>query len=80
MCIQGQNLCSLPNTAGIIKSRKTRSAASSIRGELKHKNFGCKTSKKSLLKRTGHRYKDNIKMDLVEIGCQVGEWTELASG
>ena len=28
--------------------------------------------------RPGRRWKDNIKMDLRKVGCDAGDWTELA--
>jgi hypothetical protein len=33
---------------------------------------------KRLLGRPTHRWEDNIKMDLQEVGCEVMDWIELA--
>ena len=33
---------------------------------------------RDLLGRPRHRWEDNIKMDLREVGCDLGEWIDLA--
>ena len=37
-----------------------------------------KPGRKRPLGRSGHRWEDNIKMDLQEVGCEGVDWVELA--
>jgi hypothetical protein len=48
------------------------------RGERHVQGFGAKPEGKRSLGRPRHRWEDNIKMDLQEVGCAGMDWTELA--
>jgi hypothetical protein len=41
-------------------------------------NFGYKMKIKRPLGRPRHRWEDNIRMDLQEVGCECEDWTGLA--
>jgi hypothetical protein len=43
-----------------------------------YKGFGRKPSGKEPLVRHKHRWEDNIKMDLQEVGCEGMDWIDLA--
>jgi hypothetical protein len=49
-------------------------------GEMRnsYKIFVRKPKGKRLFGRLRHRWKDNIKMDLIYIGCEVVDWIHLA--
>jgi hypothetical protein len=67
---------SSPNIVGIIKLRRMRWA-----GNVVHMGEGRgvgKPGRKRPLRRPRHRWEDNIKMDLQELGCGGMDWTELA--
>ena len=54
-------------------------ACSAYGGEERRiRGFGGKTSRKEPLGRSKHRWEDNIKMDLQEVGCGSVDWIELA--
>ena len=46
--------------------------------ERRIQDFGGETWGKESLGRPGHRWEDNIKMDLQEVGCECMDWIELA--
>ena len=47
-------------------------------GERRVQGFGGETWGKEPLGRPRHRWEDNIKMDLQEVGCGGRDWIELA--
>jgi len=75
------DLYSSPNTVRVIKSRRMRWA-----GHVAHVGEGRgvyrvlvgKPEGKRPLRRTRHKWEDNIKMDLQGVGCGVMDWIELA--
>jgi hypothetical protein len=48
------------------------------RGLHEYKNFGGKLERKRPLGRRKRRGEDNIRMDLLEVGCEGVEWMHLA--
>ena len=42
--------------------------------------FGGKSEGKRSLGRPRHRWEDNIKMDLQEVGCEGMDWIDVAQG
>ena len=65
----------------MIKSRRKRWAGHVAReGERRGvcRVFVGKSDGKRLLARTRHRWEENIKMDLQEVGCEGMDWIELA--
>ena len=75
------DLYSSPNIVRVIKSRRIRWAwhvASTEEGRGVHKVLLGKTEGKRPLGRPRRRWKDNIKMDLQEVGRGCGDWMELA--
>jgi hypothetical protein len=51
----------------------------SLHGDMiTHKNFRGKTEQKRLLGRPGCKWENNIKIDLVELGCKNVDWIQLA--
>ena len=70
------DLCSSPNIFRLIKSRRVRWAGHVAHmGERRgvHRVLVGKPEGKRPLRRPRHRWEDNIKMDLQEVGC--GVWT-----
>ena len=70
-----------PNTVRVIKSRRMRWAGHVARmGERRHVYSALvgKPEGKRQLGRPRRRWKDNIKMDLQEVGCRDMDWIELA--
>jgi hypothetical protein len=65
------DLYSLPNIEQVVKSR-----AGEWRGV--HRVLVVKPEGKRLLGRPRHRWEDNIKIDIQEIGGSCGDWMELA--
>jgi len=63
----------------VIKSRRTRWTWHVARmGEINaYKFFVAKPEKKGALGRTRHRWQDNIRKDLREIGWEVVDWIHL---
>jgi hypothetical protein len=47
-------------------------------GERRVQGFGWKPEGKRQPGRTGHRWEDNVKIDLQEVGCWSMDWIELA--
>jgi hypothetical protein len=78
------NLYSLPNILQVIKSRRMRLKGHIVRmGERRgdYKVLVGKPEGKGLLGTPRHRWEDNIKMDLQEVGCGgMVDWMELAEG
>jgi len=75
------DLYSLPNIVRVVKSRRMRWAGHVVRmGEDRgvHRVLVGKPEGKRPLGRTRHRWENNIKMDLQEVGRGRGEWMELA--
>jgi hypothetical protein len=75
------NLYSSPSIIGIIKTRRLRWAGHVARmGEKRtvYRLLVGKPEGKSPLGRPSHRWIDNIKMDLLEIGLNVVDWIGLA--
>jgi hypothetical protein len=75
------DLYSLPNIVRVVKSRKMRWAGHVARmGEDRgvHRVLVGKPEGKRLLGRPRLRWKDNIMMDLQEVGGGRGDWMELA--
>jgi hypothetical protein len=75
------NLYSSPSIIRIIKSRRMRWAAHVARMGEKRNMYRLlvgKPEEKRLLGRPRHRWIDNIKMDLLEIGLSVVDWIGLA--
>ena len=48
--------------------------------ERRIQGFGGETEGKKPLARSRHRWEDNIKMDLQEVGCEGMDWIELVQG
>jgi hypothetical protein len=46
--------------------------------EMRIQDFGAKPEGKRRLGRPRHRWEDNIKMDVKEVGCGDMEWIEVA--
>jgi hypothetical protein len=75
------NLYSLPNIVQVVKSRRMRWA-----GHVAHMGEGRgvlrvlvgKPEERRPLGRPRHRWEDNIKMDLQEMGVACGDWIERA--
>ena len=75
------DLYSSPNIVPVIKSRRMRWAGHVTRmeeGRGVHKVLVGKPAGKRPLGRSRHRWEDNIKMDLEEVGRGCGNWMELA--
>jgi hypothetical protein len=75
------NLYSLPNILRVIKSRRMRWAEHVARmGEWRgvYRVLVGKPDGKRPLGRPGHRWEDNIKVDLREIGIDGANWIRLA--
>ena len=72
---------SLPNKIRNLKSRRLRWAGHVARMEQSRNAYrvlvGISEGKRPL-GRPRHRWEDNIKMDLREVGCDPGEWIDLA--
>ena len=78
--MNNSDLYSLPNIVRVVKSRRMRWAGHVAHmGEDRrvHRVLVVKPEGKRPLGRPRHRWEDNIKMDLQEVGG-VGDWTELA--
>jgi hypothetical protein len=74
-------LYTLPNIVRVVKSRRMRWAGHVARiGEDRgvHNVLEGKPEGKRPLGRPRHRWEDNIKMDLQEVGGGRGDWMELA--
>jgi hypothetical protein len=75
------DLCSSPNIVRTIKSRRMRWAGHVARmveeSEVYRILLG-KSEGKRPLGRPRHRWVDNIRMDLQEVGCRYMEWIRLA--
>jgi hypothetical protein len=74
-------LCSLPNIVQVIKSRRLRWAGHVARmgeGRGVYRVLVGKPEGKRLLGRPRHRWEDNFRMDLQELGCGCVEWIGLA--
>ena len=72
-------LYSSPNKIRSIKSRRLRWAGHVARMEQSRNAYRVgKPEGKRRLGRPRHRWEDNIKMDLREVGCDPGEWIDLA--
>ena len=70
-----------PHIVRVIKSRKLRWAGHVARTEEGRSAFKIltrKATRKRLLGRPRHRWEDNIKMDLKEIGINTRNWVDLA--
>ena len=70
-----------PNIVRVIKCRRMRWAGHVARveeGRVVHKVLVGKLEGKRPLGRPRRRWKDNIKMDLEEVGRDCGDWLELA--
>ena len=75
------DLYSSPNTVRVMKSRRMRWVGHLARlGERRglYRGLVGKPEGKRSLGRTRHRWEDNIKMDLQEVGCGRMDWIELA--
>jgi len=75
------DLYSLPNIVWVVKSKRMRWAGHVARtGEDRgvHRVLVGKPEGKRPLWRPRHRWEDNIKMDLQEVGGGHGDWMELA--
>jgi hypothetical protein len=75
------DLYSLPNIVRVVKSRRMRWAGHVARmGEKRgvHRVLVGKPEGKRPLGRPRHRWQDNIKMNLQEVGGGCGDWMELA--
>ena len=75
------DLYSLPNIVGVVKSRRVRWEGHVARmgeGRGVYRVLVVKTEGKRPLRRPRHRWEDNIKMDLQEVGGSCGDWIELA--
>jgi hypothetical protein len=75
------DLYSLSNIVRVVKSRRMRWAGHVARmGEDSgvHRVLVRKPEGKRLLGRPRHRWENNIKMDLQEVGGGLGDWMELA--
>jgi hypothetical protein len=72
---------SLPNIVRVIKSRTMRWAghvARMVKEKSVHRMLVGKPEGKRPLVRPRRRWKDNIKMDLQDVGMGCGDWMELA--
>jgi len=70
-----------PNIVRVTKSRRMRWAGNVARMRERRGVYRVllgKPKRKRPLGRTRHRWKDNIKMDLQEVGCGGVDWIELA--
>ena len=75
-----RDLYSLPNIVRLVKSRRMRWAWHVVHmgeGRVVHRVLVGKPAGKRLLGRPRHRWEDNIKMDLQEVGGG-RDWMELA--
>ena len=75
------DLYSSPNVVRVIKSRRLRWVGHVARmgeGRGVHKVLVGKPEGKRPMGRPRHRWEDNIKMDLEEVGRSCGDWMELA--
>jgi len=75
------DIYSSPNTVWVIESRRMRWVQHVAHvGERRciYRVLVGKPEGKRPLGRTGYRWKDNIKMDLQEVGCWGMDWIELA--
>ena len=75
------DLYSLPNIVRVVKSRRMRWAGHVARmGKDRgvHRVLVGKPEGEGPLGRPRHRWEDNIKMDLQEVGWGHGDWMELA--
>jgi hypothetical protein len=74
-------LYSSPNIIRVMKSRRLRWAGHVAHmGERRgaYRALVGKPEGRRLLERPRHRWEDNIKMDLREVGCGGADWTDLA--
>jgi hypothetical protein len=74
-------LYSLPNIVRVIKSRRLRLAGHVARmgeGRGVYRILVGKPEGKRLLGRPRHRWEDNVRMDLQEVGCAYEDWIGLA--
>ena len=72
---------SFPNIIRNLKSRRLRWAGHVARKEQFRNEYRVlvgKPGNKRPLGRPRHRWEDNIKMDLREVGCDAGDWIDLA--
>ena len=70
-----------PNITRNLKSRRLRWAGHVARKELSryaYRVLVARPERKIPLGRSRRRSEDNIKMDLREVGCDPGDWTDLA--
>ena len=77
------DLYSLPNIVRVVKSRRMRWAGHVARmgeGRGVHRVLVGKPEGKRPLGRSRHRWEDNIKMDLWDVGGGCPNWMELAQG
>jgi hypothetical protein len=73
------DLYSLPNIVHVVKSKQMRWAGHGVcMGEDRGVHRVGKPEGKRPLERPRHRWEDNIKMDLQEVGWGSGDWMELA--
>ena len=75
------DLYSLPNIVRVVKSRRMKwvgHVALMGQGRGMHRVLVGKPETKRPLGRPRHRWEDNIKMDLKEVGRGCGDWMELA--
>jgi hypothetical protein len=75
------NLYSLPNIVRVIKSRRVRWAGHMARigeGRGVYRFLVGRPESKRPLGRPRHRWEDNIKMDLMQIGIDGANWIQLA--
>ena len=75
------DLYSLPNIVRVVKSRRMRWAGHVARmaeGRGVHRVLVGKPEGRRPLGRPRHRWQDNIKIDLQEVGGSCGDWMELA--
>jgi hypothetical protein len=75
------NLCSSPSVIRIIKSRRMRWAGHVARMGAKRNVYRLLVGKPEGMRPLGrprHRWMDNIKMNLLEIGLNVVDWIGLA--
>jgi len=75
------DLYSLPDIVRVVKSRRMRWARHVARmgeGRGVHRVLVGKPERKRPLGRPRHRWEDNIKTDLQEVGGGCGDWMELA--
>ena len=74
-------LCSLPDINRNLKSRQLRWAGHVACVKLSRNAYKVLVGKpegKRPLGRARHRWKDNINIDLREVGCDAGDWVNLA--